>query len=86
DYQAYQSIVQTLMMQPRFTVVIFRGGILSRICSKFISPEELLKGPSLDSQRYGLRWHGKDGFCYLEDYISEEEVELLIGMFYIRTG
>lgn len=88
DYAAFLSVVEELMQQPRFVSAVFRGGILGRICFKFVHLEDLLEGPSSDAEKYGLRWigpgNGQD--CWVEDYVSEEEIELLIGMFYVATG
>jgi hypothetical protein len=86
DYHAYQSTLSVLMMQPRFMAAIFMGGILSRICYQHIRPEELLSGPSSDASRYGFRWRSDRGYCYIEDRITDEEMELLVGMFHIATS
>ncbi|KAF8550159.1 hypothetical protein OG21DRAFT_451163 [Imleria badia] len=75
------------MQQPRFASSIFRGGILGRICLEFVHLEDLLEGPSSDAERHGLRWvgNGEDYCQWVENYVSEEEIELLIGTFYIAT-
>jgi hypothetical protein len=88
DYVSFLSVVELLMQQPRFASSIFRGGILGRICLEFVHLEDLLEGPSSDAERHGLRWvgNGEDYCQWVENYVSEEEIELLIGTFYIATG
>ncbi|KIJ18256.1 hypothetical protein PAXINDRAFT_9331 [Paxillus involutus ATCC 200175] len=64
---------------------IFMGGILSRICYQHIHPEELLSGPFSNAQWYSLWWRSDHGYCYIKDCNTDEEMELLVGMFYITT-
>ena len=86
DFHAYQHVVDVLIMQPRLRAAVLRGGILGRICSPYISLDEVADGPSPDALRYGLRWQssGLDS-VYVEDFISEEEIHLLCGYFYVDT-
>lgn len=85
DFHAYQGIVKALLMQPRLRAAVLRGGILGRICSPYITLKELAEGPSSDTVRYGLRWKAKgEDVVFVEDYISEDEVQLLCGSFLRR--
>ena len=84
DFHAYQRIVEALVMHPRFRAAVLRGGILGRICSPYISLDELAEGPSPDAVHYGLRWMAKGGdVVFVEDFISEDEIHLLCGFFYV---
>ncbi|KAH0825905.1 hypothetical protein J3R83DRAFT_7658 [Lanmaoa asiatica] len=87
DFYAYQSIVEILVMQPRVRAAVLRGGILGRICSPYISLDEVADGPSPDVLRYGLRWkvEGSDQIL-VEDFISEEEIALLCGFWFVDNS
>lgn len=85
DFHAYQRIVQVLVTQPRLRAAVLRGGIIGRICSPHISSlEEHAEGPSPDAVRYGLHRKAEDrDVVFVEDYISEDEIHLLCGYFYV---
>ena len=89
DFNAYQRIVQSLMEEPRLRATVLRGGILSRICAPYISLDDVAEGPSNSAVRYGSRWRGGEGqsdIVFVEDFVSQEEIELLCGHLYIDNG
>ncbi|KAF8422591.1 hypothetical protein L210DRAFT_3509910 [Boletus edulis BED1] len=88
DFHAYQKTVQSLLEVPRLRCAVLRGGILTRICSPYVDLDDVAAyGPSNDAIRYGSRWKGEDdNVVFIEDYVSEAEIELLCGHFHIDTS
>ena len=84
DFHAYQSMVGFMLMQSRLKATALQGGLLGRICSPYLSLEDVAEGPSSDAIRYGLRWKSEeDSVIFVEDYVAEEEVHLICGFFYV---
>jgi len=84
DFHAHQRMVQSLLEQPRLRAAVLRGGILSRICSPYVSLDKVAEGPSADALCHGLRWRGSDeSIIFVEDFVSDAEIELLCGYFYV---
>jgi hypothetical protein len=89
DFNSYQRIVQSLIEEPRLRATVLQGGILGRICAPYISLDDVAEGPSNSAVRYGSRWRGgqgQSGIIFVEDFVSQEEIELLCGHIYIDNG
>ncbi|KAJ6524934.1 hypothetical protein B0H19DRAFT_931432 [Mycena capillaripes] len=87
DYNAYVSIRSSFFRSRRGRAALLYGGIIGRLARSEVSNEEVLRGPSDDALLEGIcLWDGKSPFAYWDDYLTEEEIDLICGVYHVSTG
>jgi hypothetical protein len=73
------------LRKPRGRAALLQGGILWRLSVEAVDVGSVLAGPSSDAlQGHSFTTH--HGFNYCDDALTEEEVELIVGVYRIYTG
>ncbi|KAF8143414.1 hypothetical protein K438DRAFT_1633654 [Mycena galopus ATCC 62051] len=87
DYQSYVSIREQFLLSPRGRAAKTYGGIVGRLACTTVADEEVLRGPTDDADMDGLcLWDGQSNYAYCDDYLTEEEIDLICGVYHISTG
>jgi hypothetical protein len=87
DYRSYVSIRRRFFRSPRGRAALLYGGIIGRLARSEVSNEEVLRGPSDDALLEGIcLWDGKSPFAYWDDCLTEEEIDLICGVYHVSTG
>ncbi|KAJ7601564.1 hypothetical protein DFH06DRAFT_1025663 [Mycena polygramma] len=87
DYQAYVEIRQRFMSSPRGRAALLYGGIVGRLARSEASKEEALRGPSDDALVEGIcLWDGRSPFAYWDDCLTQQEIDLICGVYHVATG
>ncbi|KAJ6471320.1 hypothetical protein C8R47DRAFT_988280 [Mycena vitilis] len=87
DYQVYVAIRQRFMGSPRGRAALLYGGIVGRLARSEASMEEALRGPSDDALVEGMcLWDGRSPFAYWDDCLTQQEIDLICGVYHVATG
>ncbi|KAJ7300675.1 hypothetical protein DFH08DRAFT_725106 [Mycena albidolilacea] len=87
DYQSYVAIREQFLRSPRGRCAKSYGGIVGRLACTLISDAEVLRGPTDEVTVDGLcMWDGHSEYAYWDDYLTDQEIDLICGVYHISTG
>ncbi|KAK7017760.1 hypothetical protein R3P38DRAFT_2539783 [Favolaschia claudopus] len=88
DYHVYLSRLNSELLHTRRGIVApLYGGVIGRIAREEVSDEKVLRGPSDDVYEDGVcLWDEKSAHAYWYDNLSEHEIDLVCGVYYVATG
>ncbi|KAJ7175771.1 hypothetical protein C8R46DRAFT_1079416 [Mycena filopes] len=88
DYDAY--IVQRdcrLLHAPRGRIALQYGGVMARLARSEISDEDFFRPFNEDIYNVGdCLWDGTSHYAYWHDALSDDEIDLLCGVYCVGTG
>jgi hypothetical protein len=86
DYAAYEAARDFFLRSPSARAALLEGGIVWRLAVEFIPPGTVLAGPSEVAFTSGqvIRIPGAGDYC--DDEVSENEADLVCGVYEIYTG
>ncbi|KAK7048795.1 hypothetical protein R3P38DRAFT_2505225, partial [Favolaschia claudopus] len=84
----YRRLCNDFLLSPRGRAALFAGGIVGRLAREsFVVVKEACRGPSSEISYTGLQlWDGKSATSYWDDALTEEDVDLICGVYEIGTG
>ncbi|KAJ7288024.1 hypothetical protein C8J57DRAFT_1047354 [Mycena rebaudengoi] len=87
DYAEYEQLRDQFLRSPRGRAARLAGGILGRLARDVVSDEEVCLGPSTEVLSTGVRlWDGTGPTTYWDDVLTEQEVDLICGVYEVATG
>ncbi|KAJ7099600.1 hypothetical protein C8R43DRAFT_907503 [Mycena crocata] len=87
DYQTYVALRSVFLQSPRGRAALLSGGIIGRLARALVPDEEVLRGPSDDATINGIcLWDGHSQQAYWDDTLTEQEIDLICGVYRIYTG
>ncbi|KAJ7437317.1 hypothetical protein FB451DRAFT_1061024 [Mycena latifolia] len=87
DYHTYVALRRRFLRSPRGGAALLFGGIVGRLARSDVSVEEVLRGPSDDALLNGIcLWDGHSVSAYWDDCLSQQEIDLICGVYHIATG
>jgi hypothetical protein len=88
DYAAYESLRSRFLCSSRGRAAMLAGGIVARLAREVVRYDDVCHGPSDSVFEGGLcLWDGKASSpAYLDDQLSEDEVDLICGVYRVDTG
>ncbi|KAK7046279.1 hypothetical protein R3P38DRAFT_2507877 [Favolaschia claudopus] len=88
DHQRYEELRNDFLLSPRGRAALFAGGIVGRLAREsFVMVKEACRGPSSEASYTGLQlWDGHRPTAYWDDFLTEEDIDLICGVYEIGTG
>lgn len=89
DYSSYRYDCAEILRNPRIArQALMRGGILWRLAMEHASFQDVLAGPTTVAtiQRHCKSISGAVNRIYVDDVLTEHEVEMICGVYYVYTG
>ncbi|KAJ7691084.1 hypothetical protein B0H14DRAFT_2420214 [Mycena olivaceomarginata] len=87
DYQTYLAMREQFLQSPRGRAAKLYGGIVGRLACTVVSDEEVCRGPTDDVTIDGTcLWDGVSASAYWDDSLTEQEMDLICGVYHISTG
>jgi hypothetical protein len=75
------------LASPRGCAALFVGGIVARLARLVVDQELASLGPTSEVLRTGMRlWDGQSSAAYWDDVLTEQEIDLICGVYEIATG
>ncbi|KAJ6571017.1 hypothetical protein DFH09DRAFT_916927 [Mycena vulgaris] len=88
DYNAYISNRRKFLLGPRGRAALLYGGVVGRIArSEGVSEEDVFRGPTDDAFTDGISlWDGHSTSAYWDDCLTEQEIDMICGVYHVATG
>ena len=90
DYKSYEELRDRFLRQPFGRAALLEGGIVWRLSLEALGIAPALDGPATDAIAYGIHTAAVDSsgrtFTLYDDALSEEETDLICGVYKIYTG
>ncbi|KAJ7833894.1 hypothetical protein B0H13DRAFT_1653562, partial [Mycena leptocephala] len=87
DYKSYVGIRNQFLLSPRGRAAVLHGGVVGRLARAVVSIDDVLRGPTDDADIDGIcLWDGHSQSAYWDDYLTEQEINLICGVYHISTG
>ncbi|KAJ7882171.1 hypothetical protein B0H13DRAFT_1629592 [Mycena leptocephala] len=87
DYRSYVAVRSRFLLSARGRAALLYGGIIGRLARSEVSSEEVLRGPSDDVLIDGIcLWDGHSAAAYWDDRLTDEEIDLICGVYHVATG
>lgn len=88
DYIAYEATRNVFLRSPRGRAAMLEGGILARLASEVLSYDRVCYGPSDDVIEEGVcLWDSnKHSLGYWDDCLTDDEKDLICGVYRVDTG
>ncbi|KAJ7658216.1 hypothetical protein DFH06DRAFT_978677 [Mycena polygramma] len=87
DYRSYVAIRDQFLITPRGRAALQYGGIIGRLARAVVSVDDVVRGPTDDASIAGVYfWDGHSQFAYWDDCLTEQEIDLICGVYHISTG
>jgi hypothetical protein len=85
DYATYENIRNKFLSTPRARAALLKGGIIWRLARDVIPEAAVLSGPSAEVYKTGQQIECESGIL-LDDELSEDELNLVSGVYKVFTG
>ncbi|KAJ8096166.1 hypothetical protein PM082_000074 [Marasmius tenuissimus] len=86
DFIAYESARNEFLKSNRGRAAVLAGGLIARIAREVIPEEAVVYGPDPTSVlQTGTCLFTADGLGYWDHMITEEEIDLVCGVYYVQT-
>jgi hypothetical protein len=88
DYAVYESLRHRFLCSQRGRAAMLAGGIVARLAREDVRYEDVCNGPSDSVFEDGIcLWDGEESsLAYWDDKLSEDEVDLICGVYRVDTG
>jgi hypothetical protein len=86
DYHAYEDARRELFDKPFGRAAVLTGGLIWRLAADTIGDEVVLQGPSTHAHEFGDLIADPTGKQFVDDTLSEEEMDLICGKYVMYTG
>ncbi|KAJ6521961.1 hypothetical protein DFH09DRAFT_938583 [Mycena vulgaris] len=87
DYHTYVSLRRKFLHSSRGRAALLCGGIIGRLARSDVSFEDVFRGPSDDAFINGTcLWDGHSTYAYWDDCLTEQEIDLICGIYHVSTG
>jgi hypothetical protein len=88
DYVAYVERRNRLLASPRGRAALLHGGLISRLAREVVPFQDVIDGPSDNVTQDGqVLAHARDSRVgYWEDYLTEDEIDIICGVYQVDTG
>ncbi|KAJ8077489.1 hypothetical protein PM082_001920 [Marasmius tenuissimus] len=87
DFYTYESARNRFLRGEKGRAAALAGGLMSRIAKEVVTEEDVVHGPEVPNVFYrGKCFFEDSGIGYWDDYLTEEEVDLICGVYYFATG
>jgi hypothetical protein len=87
DYVAYESSRDRFLQSARGRAALSRGGIIARLASEVVGYDSVCFGPSDAAFDEGICfWDGKSSLAYFDDQLTDDEVDLICGVYRVDSG
>ncbi|KAJ6462400.1 hypothetical protein DFH09DRAFT_930757 [Mycena vulgaris] len=87
DYHTYISHRRAFLRGPRGRAAILYGGVIGRIARSEASVEDVFRGPSDQVLDQGIcLWDGSSSYAYWDDCLTDQEIDLVCGVYHVATG
>jgi len=86
DYRHYEDVFLSFLQLSHAHASLQSGGILWRLSVDVIGTEIALQGPSADAHVFGDIVTAPNGDQFVSDRLTDEEMDLLCGKYYVYTG
>jgi hypothetical protein len=84
DFQVYEALRNEFFRSERGHLALLEGGLAARLAHEVIPHTKAYNGPASDVGTAGLFIKGAPG--YYSDVLSEAELNLIFGVYYVETG
>ncbi|KAJ7818845.1 hypothetical protein B0H14DRAFT_2601028 [Mycena olivaceomarginata] len=85
--KSYVTIREQFLRSPRGRCAKSYSGIVGRLACTLICDAEVLRGPTDEVTVDGLcMWDGHSEYAYWDDYLTDQEIDLICGVYHISTG
>ena len=85
DYAAYEGLRNKFLATPRGRAALLKGGIIWRLAREIIPEVAVLTGPSSEASTTGQALACEGQYLW-DDQLSEEELDLISGVYKVYTG
>ncbi|KAF9053501.1 hypothetical protein BJ165DRAFT_860537 [Panaeolus papilionaceus] len=88
DYESYRATAQQLLSRPFSRAALTRGGLIGRIARQYLGFDAVVNGPSSEVRVHfeGCTFPSEaPGTEYGDDHLTDQEVQILIGTYYMET-
>jgi hypothetical protein len=86
DYTAYEDELKTFLGQPFGRAAPLMGDIIWRLSTDVIGSDVAMLGPSSSAQEYGDVVTAPNGLQFVDDTLSQEEMDFICGKYIVYTG
>ncbi|KAJ7848209.1 hypothetical protein B0H13DRAFT_1730038 [Mycena leptocephala] len=87
DHGVYMMLRNRFLASPRGRTALFVGGIVAHLARLVVDQELASLGPTSEVFRTGIRlWDGQSSAAYWDDALTEQEIDLICGVYEIGTG
>ncbi|KAJ7136974.1 hypothetical protein C8R44DRAFT_608026 [Mycena epipterygia] len=87
DHEVYEIQRDRFCGSPRGRAALFAGGIVGRLARLAADEDLAALGPTNDVLISGVRlWDGRSLTAYWDDMLTDEEIDLICGVYEIGTG
>ncbi|KAJ7079664.1 hypothetical protein C8R43DRAFT_910075 [Mycena crocata] len=87
DYAAYVSLRDNFFQSPRGRAALMYGGIIGRLARAEAYAEDVFRGPSGNVLIDGIcLWDGRSRSAYWDDALTQDEIDLICGVYHVATG
>lgn len=87
DYQTYMAIRDKFLQSPRGRATLLYGSVIGCLARAVVAAEEVFRGPTDDATIDGIcLWDGHGQLSYWDDALTEQEIDLICGVYHVATG
>ncbi|KAF9038168.1 hypothetical protein BJ165DRAFT_1408076 [Panaeolus papilionaceus] len=89
DYEAYKLSAERLLSRPFGRAALLKGGLIARIARQYLTFDAIANGPSSEVRVHHegqIFSSERPGLVYMDDDLSDYEVQLLIGTYRMETA
>jgi hypothetical protein len=86
DYATYKAARESFLAHPHARAALKKGGIVWRLAVESIDPRMILSSPSESALNHGLTIHAPSGRKYYDDDLTDDELDLICGVYHAHTG
>jgi hypothetical protein len=85
DYAAYEALRDSFLATPRARAALLKGGIVWRLAKEVVPEVTVVNGPSSESLLTGRAFRCDEQYLW-DDELTEEELNLICGVYKVQTG
>ncbi|KAF8235437.1 hypothetical protein L208DRAFT_996723, partial [Tricholoma matsutake] len=85
DYETYESIQNRFLSSPRARAAVLKGGMIWRLAKEAIPQSAVLSRPSTEVYSTGAMFQSNWGI-FLDDGLSDDKLDLILGVYKVFTG
>ncbi|KAJ7085096.1 hypothetical protein C8R44DRAFT_651312 [Mycena epipterygia] len=87
DHGVYEMLRERFLGSTRGRAALFAGGIVGRLARLIVDEDLACLGPSHEVFMTGIRlWDGQSSEAYWDDELTDQDIDLICGVYEIATG